>query len=408
MFVGFRRIRAVIFSLSLLAISSFVPSYAQDNEPDYMVNKLTGDWGGLRDRLGEEGYTFDVLYHVNLWRNVSGGVRQGNRVFDNLDMMMSVDGEKALGLHGTSLFLHALGNNGGRINDLAGSHGGIDNMEVPAHAVRLYQAWIQPNFMNDRLSILAGLHDLNSEFYVTDTSALFLNPALGIGTEMASTGDNGPSVFPVTSVGVRLAVRPTAGTYLMGAVYDGVPGDPDNPRGTHIHFNDKDGALLVMEGGLKDDDTGHFGVGAWRYTAKHPDQMTGEAAHSQGVYVLADRSLYHADDKDISAFARLGYAAGNVEQFRSNVSAGFVASGFIPSRPDGQIGVALSSNINADKFEAANGPMESVETQFEITYADRVTPWLSVQPDLHYTVNPGTDPSLSNSWTVGIRLGVDF
>ena len=334
---------ALLLSLSFFCAPT-LRAQADEDKPDFSGEKLTGNWEGLRDDLYQKGFDFDLSYTLNSWRNFTGGNGRGNRVDDNLNLIMAVDGEKALHSKGTSFKLYLLNNNGGRINDLAATNGGIDNMEVTTHAFKLYEAWVQQSFMDDRISILAGLHDLNSEFYVTDTSGLFINPTYGIGTEMAATGDNGPSIFPTTSLGIRLALKPNESTYLMGAIYDGVSGDPNNQRGTHVRFKDKDGALLVTEGGIQDEKIGHFGIGAWEYTAKRPDQLNAaEMKHSKGVYFLADRSFYDDDARDVSAFARYGFTAGDVEQFHDNLSFGVVLSGFIPSRPDGQLGLAYTT-----------------------------------------------------------------
>jgi len=102
----------------------------------------------------------------------------------------------------------------------------MDNIETPynANTTKLYQAWIQQTFLDERLSVLAGLYDLNSEFYATESSGIFIQPAYGIGAEMAGTGQNGPSIFPTASFGIR-AKAETAGYYLQAVVLDGVPGD---------------------------------------------------------------------------------------------------------------------------------------------------------------------------------------
>ncbi|MFH1159109.1 MAG: carbohydrate porin [Pseudomonadota bacterium] len=400
--------RVSYITLFLLAALPF-SALAADETPDFAGEKLTGNWGGRRDSLFKAGISFDIYYKADGWRNFSGGVRRGNRALDNLDVKMTVDGEKAFDAQGMTLFLSLLNNNGARPNDLSGTSGGISNFEVPIRSFKFYEACVQQVFADDRFSVLAGLHDLNSEFYVTESSGLFLNPTYGIGTEMAATGDNGPSIFPYTALSVRLAWNPTDNTYLQGAIFDGVPGDPAHPRGTHIKFGDKDGALLVAEGGVRSDDIGHFGAGAWEYTARRPDQLApAERKHSRGVYFLADKSVYKNGDRDISAFGRLGFTAGDVEQFRHGWSFGAVFSGFIPSRKDGQIGFGVSSAANSRKFKTANAPVDGGETQIELTYRDMLLPGLSFQPDLQYTVNPGTDPALKNAWTGGIRMGIDF
>lgn len=400
--------KALLMTLALLTATTCT-AYAADAKPNFAESKLTGNWGGERDKLFEKGFSFDIYYKADAWRNFSGGAGQGNRSLDNLDLKMTVDGSKAFNAEGTTLFLYLLNNNGGRPNDLAGTSGGITNIEVPTRSFKVYEAWVQQNFWDDKVSVLVGLYDLNSEFYVTDTSGLFLNPTNGIGTVMSATGDNGPSIFPTTSLAARIAVKPTDNTYIQGAIFDGVPGDPDHPRGTHITLNNKEGALLVAEGGIKNDSVGHFAVGAWEYTARRADQVTSDLKkHSKGIYFLADKSVYKDGDKDISTFGRLGFSAGDVEQFKNSWSLGVVASGFIPTRKDGQLGFSISSAAKSSKYRIANAPVDSRETQAELTYRDMLLPWLSIQTDLQYTINPGTDPALRNTWTGGIRLGIDF
>ena len=399
---------ALLSLLSTVAISGQA-AYADDAKPDFATTKLLGDWAGMRTELFDKGLSVDVYYKADAWRNFSGGAQTGNRVLDNLDVKLTVDGDKALKLPGTTFFLYFLNNNGGRPNDLVGSNAGVDNIEVPARSFKLYEAWAQKEFYDGKISVLAGLHDLNSEFYVTDTSGLFLNPTYGIGTEMSGTGDNGPSIFPYTSAAIRLAVHPTKITYVQTAIFDGVPGDPNDPRGTHVAFHSKDGALAIAEAGIKDDSIGHFAGGLWKYTAARPDQLTPTSeSNTQGGYLLADKSVYKVGDHNINAFARLGFTNGKVYQYKNSWSLGFVFSGFVLSRKDGQIGLALSRSNNSPDFMAANSPVERGETQLELTYKDMITPWLSLQPDFQYTVNPGTDPTLSNAWTIGARLGIDF
>jgi len=356
------------------------------------------------------GVDFNIYYKAEGWSNLRGGKDRGARYVDNLDLKASIDGGKAFGVDGLLLFAHFTTNAGGRPNaDLAGSNGGISNIEVAERSAHLHELWVDQSFAGGKASLLVGLHDLNTEFYVTDTSGLFLNPAAGISTVMAATGDNGPSIFPFTSVAARLRVNPNESTYLQAGAFDGVSGDPAHARGTHIRFGKKDGALLVAEGGVKDDAHGHFGVGGWYYTAARADQLTAtDAAHGRGIYVLADKSVYSADKKDVSLFGRLGIAAGDVEQYRHAWEIGVTAGGFVPERPDGVMGLALYRNVNASKYKAANAGTQNAEMQVEGTYQDKILPWLTVQPDVQYTINPGTDPTLKNALSIALRLGADF
>ena len=129
---------------------------------------------------------------------------------------------------------------------------GVDNIETPANSntTKLFQAWVQQAFLDDRVSVLAGLYDLNSEFYATESAAMFVHPTFGMSAELAGTGKNGPSVFPTSSFGIRVKAEPAPGYYLQAITLDGVPGDPSEPKGTYIKFNEGDGALNVIEGGI--------------------------------------------------------------------------------------------------------------------------------------------------------------
>ena len=97
-----------------------------------------------------------------------------------------------------------LNNSGGAPNDVAGTLQGVDNIEVRTPRLRLFELWLEQSL--GPASVRAGLYNLNSEFYADDAAGQLLAPAFGIGSELAATGPNGPSIFPSTALGVRLNV----------------------------------------------------------------------------------------------------------------------------------------------------------------------------------------------------------
>ena len=395
------------FTCLMMSVS---PADAQDFE-----DRLTGDWNGKRGRLYRLGLDLEAVYSTSLWNNFSGGVKEGSTRFDNLDMTLTVDGEKLYGLPGSTIFIYGLKNTGGKINtQYVGSHGGIDNIEVSKSTAKLYEAWIEQNFLEDVMSVRVGLYDFNSEFYVTDTSGLFLNPTYGIGTELSATGKNGPSIFPVTSLAARAKIKITPELYIQAVVMDGVPGNPDNPKGTRIAFENDDGAFWAAEIGYGEKSSVYIGAGAWHYTGTYDDFTDIDASgnperrHNSGAYALLDAKL----TENMNGFARLGITSGEVSSFGLGWSGGLVYTGFLPQRPEGQLGFGVSGTKNSHKFKSAviAGGTESEigETQVELTYRDNLFPWLAVQPDLQYTHNPGTNPILDDSWTGGLRMEISF
>ena len=81
----------------------------------------------------------------------------------------------------------------------------MNNIEVAETRFKVYEAWIEQGFGDGRVSLRAGLYDLNSEFYTNDAAGALIAPPFGIGSELSATGPNGPSIFPSTALAVRLA-----------------------------------------------------------------------------------------------------------------------------------------------------------------------------------------------------------
>lgn len=406
----------ITVAASLIASALLIPSYAvaEPAEENSYSGHLTGDWGGARHSMEEAGISAELLYKFDVIGNTSGGIKEGTRALDNLDAIFTFDGEKLVGARGLGATVHLVNNFGGRPDvDLVGSSQGIDNIEVIRPAFIVYQAYLEQNLLDDRLSILAGIYGADTEFYITDSSMLFLHSTFGTGTDFAQSGQNGPSIFPYTSVGSRIRVKPTDYTYIQAAVLDGVPGDVDHPRGTHINFGEDDGVLVIAETGYTPEGA-KVAVGGWYYT-EELDHLTlpGVKEHSQGAYIIGEKQVYQeSGEQGLAIFGHLGFANSEVEQFDYAWSTGLLYTGLFRGRDEGQMGFGITGAHNGSEFRdaavAAGTPVNTAETTFELTYNDFLTPWLCVQPDVQYIINPGTDPSRDNALVLGTRFSMNF
>ena len=91
--------------------------------------------------------------------------------------------------------------------EFVGDLHGVNNIEAP-DAWHLYEFWSEFSFGGRaNTSLRMGLLDINADFDTPVTSGLFVGSPHGIGTEFSQTGGNGPSVWPVTGLGIRLAGR---------------------------------------------------------------------------------------------------------------------------------------------------------------------------------------------------------
>ena len=413
-------LRTLAVSLSLLlgiGCGSPPPVFAQ-NSPDY-GERLFGDLG--RDSLYQRGIDLEIVYKLDLVSQLTQGNNQGHiYALDNLDIKFNLDGGRLFGSDATRGLLQLLGNHGGKPaleqNRLPL---GLDNIEVPegANTFKVYQAWLEHD-LNDALSVKVGLWDLNSEFYVTDSSALFVHPTYGIGAELAGTGRNGPSIFPTTSLALRASWQPAPQWLLQAAVLDAVPGDPANPKGTHIQFNKGDGTLQILEadwfpGSLEDPD-GKLGLGLWRYSQRFDDVLDVDAQgdpvqqRSQGYYLIGEYRLARGTHGDTRGFLRWGRNDGNTIQFVSAWSAGLVWSGLGPGRPEDQFGITLSRENNSRKWRTAENNPVHHEQGLEVAYRGAFNSWLTLQPFAQYLMNHGNDPDQNSSWWWGLRLEMNL
>jgi porin len=382
---------------------------------------LIGDWGGARTRLCDKGITVKLTHKSDILANTSGGVARGAVVLMNSEAAVSLDLDKLFGWNSTSAFIQYHVQHGNpSINNYTGSFAGVSNFETGTSTGQFYQAWIQKNFADDSFSVLTGLYAIDSEFYVTETSGLFLQPPYGMSAEMAQTGRSGPPVFPMGALGVRVKYS-GAGFYFQGALTDGVPGDPNNPHGTQIRLNRGDGTLAIAELGYtpQGGDEGAISktaIGLWRYTARADDLTDVDALGNplrrpdRGAYILAERTLMAEQGNNgqgLSGFIRFGVVNKDVYQADWSGSLGLHYHGLFDGRDDDAAGIAVTTSHASGKYRLLNAA-ESFETVVELTYRAQLQPWLALQPTLQYISNPNMKPDLKDAWVAGVRVEIVF
>jgi porin len=417
------------FSRAAIALLLFAaPDLARAEDPP-----------GFLDRLIKAGVTPSLVIDNEAVADLAGGAKRGATFSSALHAQLSLDGERLLGLPGVTGWFDVLWINGGQPDALVGDAQGISSIGAPP-VLRLYEAWLQYTTPGNRLSILAGRYDLNTEFYHLNSASLFLNSSFGIGVEFGHSAFAGPSVFPNTSLGVRFAYQPVANAELRFAILDGAPVDPQ--PGSHGAFNSRNGLLLVAEGAYvthAPDKTAanefHIGrvssasayddkiaVGAWYYTANFDDLSAVSSAGTPvrrqgqgGAYLLADHLLYQSDSdpkRRLTGFVQLGIANQQVDRFGSYVGAGLAVSGLSKGRPDDQLGVALAMARNGSHYiesqQEAGLPVTAAETAIELSYLAQIASWVSLEPDLQYVFHPNTDPRRRDAVVGQLRVEIKF
>ncbi len=352
----------------------------------------------------ELAYTGDWLH------NVDGGVAEGSTLVQNVDAIFGFEPGGDGFFRSGSLTAHLVWNGDNAFSErFPGDAQGISNIEAPG-AVRIYQLWYD-SALSTSTRLLFGIYDLNSEFDAIESGALFLNGSHGMGAEYSQTGLNGPSAFPITGLGARIAIDVGPRSVLRYALVDGVPGDPDDPTKTSLDVGGSDGVLHAVEFDHAFVSGPRVGVGGYLYSRSFEtiDQVGADTTRRDdgngGVYAFVDAPLYRSDrsGRSVSGFLRVGVVNDEINPFGHYVGAGAVVTGLFANRPDDTFGVAVAAARTGSDFRRVAGASGG-ETNVELTYSAQLTDWLMLQPDIQYIRNPSADPALDDALVIGLRL----
>lgn len=398
--------------LTLIFSSVLFPAIASAEDGFNSDDYLLGDWNGARSHLSEHhGLNLEIVSTADIFSNVAGGVRHGTKVPLNFDLTALWDTKKAGLWNGGKVFAYILGNTGSKPSTIIGETQIATNIEAE-ESVKLYELWYEQTFSGDLLSLLVGLHDYNSEFDSLEYAGTLINSSFGIQIDISQVA---PSIFSTTSLAARARIAPTTQSYVMAAVYDGVPGREDNPRGTHIILHQDDGVFLASEAGLTgpEDAPGDYyklALGGWYHTKKYEDYSGDSQRQNGGLYLIGEKRLWSEDDaqQGLGGFFQLGWADASRNQVSHYFGGGLSYTGPIPTRDEDVVTCGFASAVNSGGYRRNNDGATLAETVFELSYRAKVTGWLAVQPDLQFIVNPGTDPAVDDALIIGSRVEVSL
>lgn len=352
-------------------------------------------------------------YRLGVMAIVQGGVRRGGDVVDGLTFSGDLDLDQAFGWTGFAAHFDVMANTGGLPSDKAGSALGLNSNEVRDKRPRLVQAYLQTSLAGGSGDLLVGYYDIGSDFYALPAAGPLVGAGSGLPPELAASGPNGPSNAPETAFTVRLKFRPGETSYLQLMVADGmagVLGDADGPD-----FDFRDGALIVGEAGFEDGPR-KLAFGGWRFTRDQPDlrdvtpggDPVGRTA--QGAYILGQAQISGDEDspRRATVFGKAGISDGATTPFSGSWTAGVRIDRLWESRPDSSLTFAVTQGRFTGRYRANQAALGvdvgASETDFELTYTDRIGERVVVQPDLQWIHDPSGDKAIDDALVVGLRF----
>jgi len=377
-------------------------------EQDASSERLFANWGGLVPWLDAKGLSFELIQTTDFFKNTSGGLDRTSGALGNTDLTFTLDSAKANLWEGGTFFMYFLGNYGKDPSTIVGDAQVSNNIEA-YDTFKLYEAWYNHDLNDGKVSVLVGLHDLNSEFYSLDTSGNLINSSFGVGPDVSQVG---PSIFSTTSLAARVRVLPSENLYVAAAVYDGVPGDPQNARGTRIKFDSGDGLFSVVEAGISGNEENlmKLALGGWYHTASFEDVSGNQRDRNYGGYSIGEKKLWSEEDaaQGLAGFFQYGSPASARNVYDRYFGVGLAYTGLVPYRDEDVLSLGLAQANFGNNFRKANEGIGASEKAYEVNYRVQVSPSVAISPDVQFIVDPIGDSSVNDAVVATVRTELVF
>lgn len=378
-------------------------------EPEFK-DKATGDWGGLRTELKENGLEVELLLMPEGFDNFRGGIHRGCVGAFTSDLKISVDTEKAFCWEGGKLFID-IQNHAGRnpTTDLVGDLQTFDQYNSSPY-FQVFELWYQQTFWCDTLRLKVGKINANTEFSVIKNSYYFLNNATQASQTILSFPD-GPSPH----LGANIFYSPCECWNIGFGIYAANQHDDFGIlSGSLDLFNPaSSGAFMVGETGFFWEQAplfqrkGYFKFGVWRHTGTFFKLQEGLQRGVSGYYLVLNQTLWQPceeseTERGIRGFLTFGQTDKSVGVIDWAISSGLTWTGLLKYREKDVFGFAPSyGHISSDA-----GLPYPYELAWEGFYCWQITPWASLTTDLQYIVHPGGQ--YSNALVGTLNLEVHF
>ena len=400
---------------------------------------MLGDWGGERTKLANEGVTFDFNDIGDFLVDVTGSQVHHATYFGRFRASTDIDFNKLSGFDG-EFFISGIWQYG---RNLSGDFLHVNTLTssiAGEESERIDQLWYQQGFFDHKLTIKLGQVAAVNEFGATDFFDILFNDELGYAPN---------AIFP-TRTPFSPAGKP--GIIITGDLSDITPGlyvktgvftaydNPYRPDSNGVYYeNDFDhGMSGSFEVGYKEQNADYPGVYKLGVNAtpdvRYTNPATGQLYHGDyNVYATVEKTVYHpevmVDTKDVKdmksvrgsqldtkkgldlLFEFVG-APGDRNALQYEFTTGARYTGLIPGRDADKVGFGLIYSDNGIAFSQANvndgGPGLGGETTLELDYQYNPTPWLSIQPDAQYILDPGGNTHRDDILVLGLRTIVRF
>lgn len=367
---------------------------------------LTGDWGGQRADLENEGVTFDFNYINDLQSDLTGNQTHHITNFGRIRGSVTIDLQKMADFDG-KIFVTGMWQFGKNLGAQLNTFTSPSSI-AGYNSFRLDEAWYEQGLWEHKIRVKVGQIAAVNDF--GQTGLFLMNDETGYSPNINFYPLQPFS--PAGKPGVVLTLDPSGkdeGIYVKGGVFTAYA-DAYHPDTSGLDWrNDFNyGAAGTVEVGYhaaNGDYPGVYKLGvSFNDISRYHDLQTGAAKSGDLVaYFTYQKTVWRplgADgkldrDRGLDLLLQAMGAPEDRNPIRFEGLLGAVYHGPFASRPQDKVGLGIifadaSSALSSDNRHSGAPGSGSLGTQvaLELSYQYNPTPWFSIQPDLQYIVNP--------------------
>jgi porin len=384
---------------------------------------MTGNWGGLRDRLLKEyGVSFLAAYSGQPAANLRGGLDRGASYKGDLSLSLFADMNRLMGWKGGYFLASYTYKNSGKSlsSDYIGNQFPVqlDNGDEGGVS-RLVHLALGQVFWDNAVEIVAGRIITGEDFASLPMAATSVNQAICANPIAGNQSISFPT-YPSAVWGARIKAKPHSNWYAQVGSYR-VFEDFRSVDTSGFDFTTPDGSGLLTLGefgyvtGTLARQSGLPGVykGGGYYDGERVKELsTGrDARGTWGIYALAQQMVY-SENKDhtlgLTVWSALCYAPPDRNTISFMAAGGLSYQGLIPGRPwDRASFIGAYGGFSGDP----NGTTlhdRTFEGLLEVNYRYQPAVWLFIQPDIQYVMNPDGRTDINDALVISLAFGLTF
>lgn len=346
------------------------------------------------------GMRLEPVYIGEVFSNTRGGIKRGTRYEALLDLPVTLDFQKMqLPLPGRFFLLGQNTHGRGLTQDLVGDAQVVSNIDSFDNVMQVSEYWWEFDLFNDDVVIRLGKQDLNTEFLLMPSASDFIHSSFGL-----SPSAGLPS-YPAPSMAAVMLAELGETLQLKVGIWDGLA------DGGSWGFSGNDVTLNIAELEYKYALAGGSlpGVLDLGIAYASAGDVTGQRFPSAyGYYIQLEQLVFRESSCEesneglgifCSTFPRFFNGDFPISVIQSNFVLGLVYTGLISGRDNDVAGVGVA-------WARLDQGGTNQETAVEAFYKARITPSLSIQPDVQYIATPsGIHP---DALVFGMRFQKDY